>query len=216
MHMGRTQEQRAYRVLEEGTIELLYRPRVETQHPETIDDVQRLLIVLVPADRSRYRVVAIGRKRMQERFWGFVDLVLHDPRDLDAALGAHVYTTKTRGVRHLPAARPIGRGRYWFAEHDGHTHLHYALDARERDAIVDVDDEGSFIVSVANPDPTAWGLMEVPELQLDLFDETEVHVTVPTPFPPTLQRRFDGRRYVQLDTPSWLDHPGAELIFITV
>ena len=218
MHMGRTQEQRAVRVLEEGSIEFFYRPRVEEQHPDSIDDVQRVLIVLCPKGRSRYRLIAVGRKRMQERFWGFVDLVLDDSRDLDAALAAHVYGTKTRGVRHLPAAREFARGDYRFEDHDGHTHFRYVLrDVRHDDVADDlaVEREASFIVSVANPDPAAWDLAELPDLQLDLFDETEVHVTVPTPFPPALQKRFDGKRYAPLDTPAWLDHPCAELIFIS-
>jgi hypothetical protein len=122
-------------------------------------------------------------------------------------------------VRHLPAAVRIGRGVYRLAEHEAHTHLQYSLDALELDDLsrdLDVEREASFIVSVANPDPTAWGLVELPDIQLDLFDEAEVHVTIPTPFPPSLQMRFEGRRFAQLDTPAWLDHPGAELIFIEV
>ena len=215
MHMGRAQP--AYRVLERGSIELLYRPRVEEQHPDSIDDIQRVLVVLRPANRSRYRLIAIGRKRMQQRFWGFVDLILDDSRDLDAVLGAHVYGTKTRGMRHLPGAREIGCGEYTLAGHDGHTHLQYELERLNDDDVVRdlaVQREGSFIVSVANPDPAAWGLGELPDLQLQLFGEEEVHVSVPAPFPPAMQKRFEGRRYVQLDSTEWLDHPGAELIFI--
>jgi len=202
--MGRTQEQRAVRVLEEGSIELLSRPRVEQQNPESINDVQRLLMVLTPGNRSPLRVIAIGRKQTQDRFWGFVDLVLHDRRDLEAALGAHVYSTRTRGVGHLPAARVFARGEYRFESTDGDTYLRYVLQETEE----------SFIVSVANPDPSAWNLEEMPDLQLDLFHLTEVHVSLPTTFPPSLQQRFNGNRYAPLDTPAWLDHPGAELIFI--
>jgi hypothetical protein len=210
MHMGR--------MLEEGSIELFYRPRVEEHDPGSIDDVQRLLIVLCPKGRARYRLIAVGRKRMEKRFWGFVDLVLDDSRDLDAALSAHVYGTKTRGVRHLPAAREFARGDYQIEEHDGHTHLRYVLREMRHDKVAEdlaVEPEASFIVSVANPDPAAWDLAELPDMQMDLFDETEVHVTIPTPFPPALQQRFEGRRYAPLDTAAWLDHPGAELIFIS-
>lgn len=205
-------------LLEEGSIELFYRPRVEEQNPDSIGDVQRVLMVLCPKGRARYRLIAIGRKRMQDRFWGFVDLVLDDSRDLDAALAAHVYGTQTRGIRHLPAAREFARGDYRFEEHDGHAHLRYVLREMRRDHVVDdleVEREASFIVSVANPDPAAWDLAEIPDVQMDLFDEAEVHVTVPTPFPPALQQRFEGRRYAPLDTIAWLDHPGAELIFIS-
>jgi len=210
MHMGRTQEQRAVRVLEEGSIELLYRPRVEKQNPESIDDMQRVLMVLTPENGSSLRVIAIGRKPMQDRFWGFVDLVLHDRRDLEATLGAHVYSTRTRGVGHLPAARTFARGEYHLESHDGDTYLRYVLHETQREEA----SEANFIVSVANPDPSAWDLEELPDLQLDLFHLTEVHVSIPTTFPPALQQRFNGNRYAPLDTPAWLDHPGAELIFI--
>src|SRR5205085_7464562 len=100
----------------------------------------------------------------------------------------------------------------------GHTHLRYVLREMRHDKVAEdlaVEPEASFIVSVANPDPAAWDLAELPDMQMDLFDETEVHVTIPTPFPPALQQRFEGRRYAPLDTTAWLDHPGAELIFIS-
>ena len=188
----------------------MVRPRVEHFEVESLDDVQRLLLVLCPEPKQRYRVIAIGRKQLpdgakHERFWGFVDLVLHAPQDLRAALGAHTYMTKTRGLRHLPAAISLGEGRYELSWHDGHTHLRYDISGIESD----------FIVTVANPDPTAWGLVESPPLQLDLFDEAEVHVTIPTPFPPHLQERFRDRRFLQLDTVDYLDHPGAELVFVS-
>ena len=69
-------------------------------------------------------------------------------------------------------------------------------------------------LAIANPDPALWGLPEPPDLQSQLFDEVELHVPVPTPFPLALQRRFRNRKYAQLDTIEWLDHPGAELVFI--
>ena len=99
------------------------------------------------------------------------------------------------------------------AAHDGHTHVAFVATLRP-DREIDVLSEGNFIASVANPDPTAWGLTELPPLQDELFPEYEVHVTIPTPFPPSIQQRFGGRRYINLE-PELLDYPGAELIFIT-
>jgi len=49
-----------------------------------------------------------------------------------------------------------------------------------------------------------------------LFDELELHVTIPSPFPAQLQARFGGRRFVQLDSVEWLEHPGAEVVFVGV
>jgi hypothetical protein len=219
--MARTAAIAAEETLEQGTITFLYRPRVEEHHPSDLGDVQRLLMLLSPANGVFERLVAIGRKRVprskrHDRFWGFVDLVL-TPDDMQAALGAQVYGTKTRGLRHLPAAQPFAHGMYDLAWHGAHTHLRWHVQRARNDSVaahLDLERSGDVIVTVANPDPALWGLAEPPDLQSELFDGLELHVTIPTPFPPALQQRFRNRRYAQLDTPEWLDHPGAELIFV--
>jgi hypothetical protein len=200
-----------HEIVERGAIDILYRPRVEHEEVESLRDVQRLLLLLAPDGRDQTRLIALGRKQLRERFWGFVDIV-DDPQYVELTLGAHTYLTKTRGARHLPAARTAASGSYAITRHDGHTHLAFAT-TPQPDREVDVASEGNFIVSVANPDPAAWGLLEVPPLQDELFPEYEVHVTIPTPFPAAIQERFRGRRYIDLE-PELLDFPGAELIFI--
>jgi hypothetical protein len=222
MTMARTAAAEVAQTIERGSITILYRPRVEEQDPGDLGDVQRLLIVLSPEGGTFERAIAVGRKRVprsvqRDRFWGFVDLVL-TPYDMNAALGAQVYGTKTRGLRHLPAARAFASGTYEIATHGDHTHLRWQV-ARitDDDPIafeVDVENDADYIVTVANPDLTAWGLTEPPDLQTTLFDDLELHVTIPTPFPPSLQQRFGNRRYAHLDSPEWLDHPGAELVFV--
>jgi hypothetical protein len=220
--MARTAAAAVASTLEHGPLTILYRPRVEEQAPHDLGDVQRLLLLLSPDDSAFERVIAVGRKRLprsarRDRFWGFVDLVL-TPYDMQAALGAQVYGTKTRGLRHLPAARPFADGMYELAWHGEHAHLRWHVERiAHNDPIafeVDVENSADYIVTVANPDPIAWGLLEPPNLQGALFDDLELHVTIPTPFPPSLQQRFGDRRYAQLDSPEWLDHPGAELVFI--
>lgn len=221
--MGRQREAAQTQLLERGRIAFFYRPRVEEQHPEELDDVQRILMLLEPDHRSRFRLIAIGRKRLHDarrpdRFWGFVDAVLDHPYDMEAVLAAQTYGTKTRGIRHLPAARPAGSGTYALEHHDDHTHLSWTVDDPATDdpvaAALDIEPAADYIVTIANPDPTAWGLLEPPALQQELFDIIEVHTSVPTPFPPELQARFRGRRYAQLDEVEWLEHPGAELVFV--
>ncbi len=212
--MARRREQTATRPLERGAIEFRYRPSVETYELEGVGEIQRLLLVLCPEGARRFRVIAIARKTMpgSDRFWGFVDLVLYSRQDLGAALAAQTYGTTTGGVRHLPAALPAARGTYTLAWHESHAHFRWQVDSAPD---VPIDRTGQAIVTVANPDPAAWGLLEMPSLQLELFNEAEVHVTVPSPFPPGLQERFGHRRFVPLDSTRWLDHPGAELVFIT-
>src|ERR1044071_2170125 len=209
-------------LLEQGNLTFLYRPRVEEQHPEDLGDVQRILLLLSPDGATHQRVIVIGRKRVakskrRERFWGYVDLVL-TPYDMQAALDAQVYGTKTRGLRHLPATRPFAHGTYEITTHGPHSHLRWTVDHVEpHDPVVadlTIEREADYIVTIANPDPIAWGLTEMPDLQSELFDELELHVPIPPPFPPQLQSRFRGRRFVQLDTIEWLDHPGAEVVFV--
>ena len=117
--------------LESGEITFFYRPRVEEQSPEQLDDVQRILMLLSPSAAPMERLIAIGRKPLPsgkrgERFWGFVDLVLA-PYDMQAALGAQIYGTKTRGLRHLPAAQPIASGSYELTWHEEHAHLRWSV-----------------------------------------------------------------------------------------
>ena len=209
-------------LLEHGSATFLYRPRVEEQHPDELDDVQRLLIELAPHGGPFERLIAVGRKRLprsarRDRFWGFVDLVL-TPYDMNAALGAQVYGTKTKGLRHLPAARPFADGTYELAWHGTHAHLRWNIDQLdESDPVareLEPERAADYIVTVANPDPTLWGLLQTPDLQSQLFDDLELHVTIPNPFPPALQARFRNRKYAQVDSPEWLDHPGAELVFM--
>lgn len=220
--MARTQAAaEAAASLERGSITFLYRPRVEEQHPEELGDVQRLLLLLAPEGSPFERLIAIGRKRLppsarHDRFWGFVDLVL-TPYDMEAALDAQVYGTKTRGLRHLPAARTLAGGTYEMASHNSHGHFTWHVDRLEADPMtfeVEIERDADYILTIANPDPAAWGLHETPDLQTQLWDELELHVPLPTPFPPSLQERFRRRRFAQLDTTAWLDHPGAELVFV--
>ena len=208
--------------LEQGSISFLYRPRVEEQHPEELADVQRLLLLLAPAGSAYQRLIAVGRKRLprsarRDRFWGFVDLVLTH-YDMHAALGVQVYGTRTRGLRHLPAARVFAEGTYEITAHDGHSHFTWRVERIVTDdpvaAEIEIEDEADYILTIANPDPAAWGLIEPPDLQSALFDDLELHVPLPTPFPPALQQRFRNRRFAQLDSVDWLEHPGAELVFV--
>jgi len=220
--MARTAAAPAAEVIEQGSVTFFYRPRVEEQHADELDDVQRLILVLSPESSAFARAIAIGRKRLprssrRDRFWGFVDLVLTH-YDMHAALGAQVYGTKTRGLRHLPAAKPFASGTYDIATHGSHSHLRWQVEQLAADdpiaVALEIEDHADYIVTIANPDPVAWGLLQPPDLQSQLFDDLELHVTIPTPFPPSLQQRFRNRRFAQLDSTEWLEHPGAELVFV--
>lgn len=219
--MARTALAEASETLEIGSIKVLYRPRAEDPDRSELENVERLLVLLQPEGGPFERVIAIGRRRLapdvrHERFWGFVDLVL-TPFDMAAALEAQVYHVESDELRHVPAARAFAWGQYDLTGHGDHSHLRWQIEHR---GSVEPDEEppslesaADYIVSIANPDPTAWGLLEPPDLQSQLFDELELHVTLPQNFPAALQKRFDGRPFTPLDTAAWLDHPGAEILF---
>jgi hypothetical protein len=217
--MARTALREATETLEHGSIVFLHRPRPEAAAADELADIQRLLILLQPVDHPFERVIAAGRQILPrgakyERFWGFVDLVL-TPSDMQAALDDHVYSTRSRGVRHLPAARPFASGNYSLEAHGDHTHLRWQVRQRELgdSQQLSVESNADYVVTVANPDPKSWDLVDPPDLPSDLFDDLELHVSLPTQLPPALRERFAGRRFAALDSRAWLDHPGAELVF---
>jgi hypothetical protein len=198
-------------VIEQGNVYFLYRPKVETDEVEGLDDVQRLYMVLSPHGKARYRLIVLGRKRLPEiegggqRYWGFVDNVAKDPKDLRAELEEQHYRTKTRGERSVPAARPAGEGVYALVRHDGHAHLAYALELPERPGEVqeelNIEEEASYIITVKNPaqpSPRGAGLGKGRKAK----------------FPQHLKKHFAGRRFIDPDPPELLDYEGAELVLI--
>jgi hypothetical protein len=61
-------------ILEDGDIYFLYRPWVSDKDVESLDEVQRLLVVLHPWARDRFLLLIVGRKRLpditsHERSW---------------------------------------------------------------------------------------------------------------------------------------------------
>jgi hypothetical protein len=174
-------------------------------------DVQRFYMVLSTGDR--YRLLVIGRKKLPKpeagghrQYWGFVEMVRKDPEAIRDELSGAAYSTKTRGERHLPAARPAGEGVYQILRHEDHTHLVFELELPERPGPVQeefqLEEEASYIISIKNPEkggPKASGLSE----------EKEAH------FPQKLMDVFRGRRFANADPPEFLDHEGAEFVLIS-
>jgi hypothetical protein len=125
-------------VLERGDISFFYRPSVQAADAVEVEPgVQSFFMVLSPAGGKRHRRLRIGRKRMPapsgERFWGRVERVGTLQRVLADQMEAEHYTTKTRGARYQPGARPIAQGCYAFVQHDDHTHFVYRVDRPEID-----------------------------------------------------------------------------------
>lgn len=198
-------------VLESGNIYFCYRPKVDDETVEGLEDVQRFHIILRPDGADSYRLLTIGQKHLPDieehgqQTWGFVDDVTHDPDKLESALKEEHYQTKTRGERTRPAARPSGEGVYDIVRHGGHTHLAYALELPKKPGNVqnelEIEPEASYVLQIKNPQqgaPKGVGLSR--RQQAD--------------FPKKLQDRFEDRRFIGADPPDFLDYPGAELLLI--
>lgn len=90
-------------ILERGFIYFLFRPKVEVDHPESLDDVSKFHILLVPYGTKFHRLIAVGKKALPEAsestrpIWGEVLNVGEDLKALKDGLGAYTYETKTMG-----------------------------------------------------------------------------------------------------------------------
>jgi hypothetical protein len=139
-------------VLESGDIFFFQRPRIDEP-----DEVGRFYLVL--ARRGAFRLFTVGRRRLPEhhadRRWAVNLNGLTGAEPIERELAAKVYSTATRGVRHLPAAEPAGQGLYELRERGKHTELAYTLrDGRQaRD-----------VIAVRNPRLSPRGASFPPEL----------------------------------------------------
>mgnify|MGYP001088956072 CR=1 FL=1 len=210
--MAKKDDGEKVKTLERGDIYFFYRPKIEEEEPESLEEVQRLYMVLHPEGEEKYRLSIIGRKKLPDpsasgksRYWGFVDLVRKDPKKLRDELGRDRYHTKTRGEREVPEARPLGEGIYRISRHDGHTHLLYALELPkqpgEAQQEFQLEEEASYIISVKNPEkptPRQAGLSEARDAE----------------YPKKLQKKFRDRRFADADPPEFMDHEGTQFIMV--
>lgn len=197
-------------ILEDGDIYFLYRPRVGQEDVTSLKDVQRLLVVLNPWRAQQLRLLVVGRKRLPEiglhdRFWGFVDEVVDSPKQMHETLGRRRYGTRTRGERTQPAARLVAEGAYVLARHDDHTHLAYQLEEPERRDTpgrdLRIEQRVSYVISGKNPQAASPPGVHRPAGKVEL--------------PGDLRERFGARRFIPLDPPNFLDHPGLEFLLVS-
>ncbi|KAJ9107561.1 hypothetical protein QFC21_001020 [Naganishia friedmannii] len=121
-------------VIEYGRIHFLYKPKVEVEHPTSVDDVQRLHIILQPHKEEDpsgkpvlSRMLHVGRKVLptagkgrRQPFWAFVSAVAEDVSELHDALKENPSffdwqsknDTKTKGIRTTGPDRLVATGPY--------------------------------------------------------------------------------------------------------
>ena len=191
-------------ILERGDLFFLYRPKVEHEEAAGLDDVERLRVVLRPEGRQLWRVLVMGAKRMpdigsHERNWGFVDAVLRREADVREAFAARSYETKTRGARHLAAARPAGEGVYALVRRGNQVLLACRLELPAAPGPVQealgILPEAVYAVQVKNPEAPGAALL----------GEGRAHL------PKRVQAGFGDRRY-EGESTAPLNHEGVEFL----
>jgi len=225
---AKQEEQDTHNILEKGHVYFYYRPKMNIQEAQTLDDVQMLYLLLAPKYqaaemlpsldnsegqkiKSSYnnRLLTISKKKLPEinersRYWAFVAVSSKDMNEINDWLAGEKYLTKTRGERELQGSISVGEGIYAIIEHNDHTHLAYVLksmnDLGELTKAFNVEKEGSYVISIKNP--------ERADPTHYLRDKHKAH------FPPELQEQFRGRRFMTAVNPEFLDHKGCEVVVI--
>ncbi len=130
-------------ILEKGVIYFFFRGRIGIEEPTDVNDIARSYIVLRPlpqgaklgdgpiGDAGNNRILALPKKVLpispKDRFMTFVEKANIGMDDIKSQLSSSDYSTKTVGVRHTPAAAPIGEGVYAITQTGRETHLAYIL-----------------------------------------------------------------------------------------
>lgn len=196
--------------VEKGEIYFFYRPKVNVETVQGIDDVQRLHVVLAPEHRQTVRLFLVGKKRLPEiikgkpkstaREWMMNDLT-GEPKDIGKALAPLEYETKTRGEQEQGEAVPAGEGRYAIFARDNSSRLAYRLTSPGKPGKAQRElgilPEGSYIISVRNP------AIDVPGFPHSKPD-----------FPKKLEEKFADKRWIDVDDPKLLDYEKAQLLLI--
>ncbi|KAI3487593.1 hypothetical protein L1887_48374 [Cichorium endivia] len=197
-----------------------------------------------PPNPTAYRLISLGKKRMpspeaaiasgsepggiggrhSEAIWATVADIGADLKDLAEGMGEERYTTKTRGDRVKPAARPAGRG-------------HYALSIKTTDP--PSSREVRLTYDISHPSSDEFGAVQK-ELGLHPSSSVLVQMRNPTLAPTgpdapaaglpedkrakltkgELEENFGGgvkskgNRYARPEQPSLLDRQGVELLLI--
>lgn len=196
--------------VEKGDIYFFYRPKVNARKVESLDDVQRLHVVLVPDDHDTARLFLVGKKRMPEitkgkpkstaREWMMIDMT-GKPKEIGEALAPLEYETKTRGEQEQGEAIPVGEGLYTIFERDNSSRLAYRLTSPDSpgkaQAELGILAEASYIISVRNPS------LDVPG-----FPQSKPS------YPKRLQDKFADKRWIDIDDNTLLDYQNAQLLLI--
>ncbi|KAK9456454.1 hypothetical protein V1511DRAFT_282781 [Dipodascopsis uninucleata] len=204
-------------IIEEGSIYFFFRPKVDVDSAKSLTDIQRTYIVLSPFklatshkgdntdNSSDCRLLLVPKKTLPgagERFLSIVSKTGVNKKEIKEFLDQETYDTKTRGERHVGAARPVCQGVYVLVS-DGKTNrLSYAItspsETTEVENDIGIEPEGRYIVNVRNPEfppPSTMSPLKDPKYSKEIMES------------------FKGYRWIPL-RPEHLDYENCQILFI--
>lgn len=197
--------------IEKGDIYFFYRKKMDVDAPKSIDDVQRMHMVLHPDNHKKKRLFVVGKKRMPEihpgtsksteREWALNVMATTSGKKIRDELRPVEYETKTKGKRRQSASIPAAQGRYKIVEHDDHTDLTYRITQPENvgkaQKELGIRQEAGYIISVKNPK------VKVPGFSTKQAD-----------YPSALQNKFVDKRWIDMQDSRLLDYENTQLLMI--
>jgi hypothetical protein len=172
-------------ILEKGVIYFFTRNRVGVEESESVGDLQRTFFVLRPmpagaklgegalTDDNNIRLFALPKKVFpkshNDRFMAFVEKANTSIKELkESFFGADEYETKTQGSRRTEPVAPVAEGVYAITRTEDRTcHLVYSTtipsELGEVQEDLGIKDQGSFIMSVKNPERSGPAQAQLPQ-----------------------------------------------------
>lgn len=207
-------------ILEKGVVYFFTRNRVSVDEAESVGDLQRTFFVLRPIpqgakltdgpiqDLKNNRLFALPKKVFpkshNDRFMAFVEKANTTIQDLkDNFFQGTEYNTQTQGTRHTDPVTPVAEGVYLITRtEDATTHLVYSTtipaDIGEVQKDLGINEQGSFIISVKNPErsgPASASLPQKPDFSKETIEE------------------FRGLAWSEVK-PKYLDHEYCQILLI--
>ena len=205
-------------ILEKGIIYFFFRGRVGVTEPTNVADIARSYMILRPlpqgaklgegpiGDEKNNRLLALPKKVLpaspKDRFMVFVEKANASMDEIKETLSSSDYATKTAGVRHTPAATPIGEGVYAITHTGRDTHLAYILTIPdELEAVqkgVGLRKRGSYFTSAKNPESSSPANASLPQ---------------GADYPKEIIDEFHGRGWMPLQ-PKLLNYENSQFLII--
>ncbi len=197
--------------IEQGDLYFFYRKKMDVEKTKSIDDIQRVHMLMAPDLKEKKRLFIIGKKKLPEiikgkrkstqREWALNVLTSKKNDSIKEALSPTQYMTKTKGQRVEPGAVPLAQGRYQIFEHENHTSLGYKIQLPKKIGKAQKEfglkNEAEYILSVKNP-----------EIKMRGFSQMQPK------YPKSLKDKFSDKRWIDVQDTRLLDYEDVQALLI--